>query len=118
MVDGAAGDPPEVLVEAYARIGPLKGGNFHKVARDALKLLTVRELAAPDARLILLFADEAAAASIGPRSWLRKAFDEHAIEVHVADIDDALRDTILQAQARQRMVNPPPPEEPLEEEED
>ena len=103
-VDGAASDPP-VFVEVFAHQGRLRGGQFHKVSTDALKLITVRE-ATPGARLILAFADEAAARPMLGTSWRAEALRLWNIEVVVVDIDDETRRSITEAQVRQRMVNP------------
>jgi len=40
MVDGVNADHT-VFVEVFAHQGNVKGGQFHKVARDALKLITL-----------------------------------------------------------------------------
>src|ERR1700754_278881 len=70
-VDGVA--PNEsVLVELSARQGELKGGQRGKIARDALKLITLGHHR-PDARLILALADEAAAKPLTAKSWLAEA---------------------------------------------
>jgi hypothetical protein len=63
-----------VLVEVFAHQGRLKGGQFHKVARDALKLITLAR-SREASRLILAFGEEAAACVIG-RSWLAEATDD------------------------------------------
>lgn len=65
-VDGYCPDPG-IYAEVFARQGTLKGGQVHKVAQDVLKLVTIRRCLAPTARLCMVFADEAAAATLrGP----------------------------------------------------
>ncbi len=54
-VDGAATDD-SVLVEVFAHQGRLKGAQYHKVARDALKLITLGRSRA-GSRLIIAFGD-------------------------------------------------------------
>lgn len=105
-VDGVA-DDESVLVELFAHQGRLRGGQFHKVARDALKLITLRR-DYPDARLVLGFADPEAAACVTGASWLSEALQTWEIEVFVTNLDDERRDALQAAQARQVMINPVP----------
>jgi hypothetical protein len=100
--DGAAMDN-SVFVEVFAHIGPLKGGQKHKVSTDALKLLAIRDVH-PKARLILAFADEDAARSVS--GWKAAMLESNGIEVRVVDLDPDERARIEAAQQRQRMVNP------------
>lgn len=53
-----------VLIEAFAHIGPMKGGQKRKVALDTLKLRTVADSRGNSPRLVLAFADQAAVDSI------------------------------------------------------
>jgi hypothetical protein len=111
QVDGVAADE-SVFVEIFAHHGALKGGQRHKVATDALKLITVGRRRA-DAQLILAFADEAAAAFATKGTWMAQALATWGVKVLVVDLEADVRAGILAAQARQVMVNPeaaPPPE--------
>jgi hypothetical protein len=99
--DGAAMDN-SVFVEVFAHIGPLKGGQKHKVSTDALKLLAIRDVH-PKSRLILAFADEDAARSVS--GWKAATLESNGIEVRVVDLDPDERARIEAAQQRQRMVN-------------
>lgn len=101
--DGVAADE-SVFLEVFAHIGKLKGGQRHKVSTDALKLLAIRETH-PNARLILAFADEAAAASVS--GWRAETLRANGIEIHVLSLSAEDRARIEAAQARQKMVNPP-----------
>jgi hypothetical protein len=101
--DGIAVDE-SVFVEVFAHIGKLKGGQRHKVSTDALKLLAIRETH-PHARLILAFADDAAAASVS--GWRAGTLKANGIEIHVVSLSAADRARIEAAQVRQKMVNPP-----------
>jgi hypothetical protein len=99
--DGMAADG-SVVVEVFVHIGKLRGGQRHKVSTDALKLLAIRD-ARPNARLILAFADEEAAASVS--GWKAETLKANGIEIHIVDLDPAERTVIETAQARQKMVN-------------
>jgi hypothetical protein len=104
-VDGVAPDE-SVLVEVFAHQGRLKGAQFHKVARDALKLITLGRTR-PGSRLIIAFGDSDAAACVSASSWLAEALRIWAIEVLVVNLDADIRAGLRSAQARQVMVNPP-----------
>lgn len=104
-VDGVAADG-SILVEIYAHQGRrLKGAQFHKVARDALKLATLGRNR-PRSRLVIAFADDDAAAFVTGTSWLAEALRAFAIEVVVVELDDDVRAGLRAAQVRQVMVNP------------
>jgi hypothetical protein len=103
QVDAVAPDG-SVIAEIFARQGPLKAGQQKKAAIDALKLITIgRER--PEARLVLAFADEAAAAYATGGGWLAQALRTWSVSVEVVEIAPALRAEIRAAQRRQRMVN-------------
>jgi len=103
-VDGVAPDE-SVLVEIFAHQGRLKGAQFHKVARDALKLVTLRR-SRSSCRLIIAFGDPEAAACVSAGSWLAEALRVWEIEVVVVDLNEDVRASLRSAQARQVMVNP------------
>jgi hypothetical protein len=109
-VDGASADG-NVLVEVFAHQGALKGGQRGKIARDALKLITLGQ-ARPGARLILALADPAAAKPLTAKSWLAEALATFKIEVIVVELDAAVRQGIRDAQVRQVMVNAGPAADP------
>ena len=91
-----------VILEVFAHIGKLKGGQRHKVSTDALKLLAIRK-SHPDARLILAFADADAAASVS--GWKAETMRANGIEIHTVDLNAEDRSVIQAAQVAQRMVN-------------
>lgn len=108
-IDGAALDR-SVLVEVFAHQGRLRGSQFHKVARDALKLITIARQH-PGARLIVAFGDEAAAACVTGNSWLAEALRTWGVEVMVVSLEEEVRAGLVAAQARQVMINPPASDE-------
>lgn len=105
-VDGVAVDG-SVLVEVFAHQGALKGGQRHKIAGDALKLITVARGKDPAPRLVLAFADPAMKTFFDGKSWLAAAVLAWDIEVVVAELDEAVREGIRSAQVQQVMINPP-----------
>ena len=104
-VDGV-GAENSVLVEIFAHQGPLKGSQVHKVARDALKLITLGR-GWPQARLIVAFADAEAANGVTGKSWLAEALRTWGVEVLVVELDAEVLAGLREAQRRQVMVNPP-----------
>jgi hypothetical protein len=103
-VDGVAEDN-SVFVEIFAHQGALKGGQRHKVAGDVLKLITLtREY--PGARMIIAFGDDVAARAVSGTSWLSEALRVWGVEVYVAELDEAVRESLIAAQLRQHMQSP------------
>ncbi|WP_156000859.1 hypothetical protein [Thioalkalivibrio sp. ALJT] len=96
----------KIIVEVYARVGPVKGAQLHKIKGDVLKLALIGQQAGPDWRRILCFASEEAAAYVTGQSWVAAAVKHFGIEVIVAPLSDEHRERVASAQARQRMVNP------------
>jgi len=99
QVDGVAPDE-SVLVEVFAHHGPLKGGQRHKVANDALKLATLGKTR-PDSRLIIAFGDAEAAKDVRGKSWLSEALRAWNVEVVVVDLDEGVRAGLRAAQVQQ-----------------
>lgn len=90
------------LVEIYAHQGPLKGGQVHKVARDAFKLATIAR-AMPHANLHIAFAsDEARRSASG--GWLGEALETWGISTILVSVSEKTRSELEAAQKRQRMV--------------
>jgi hypothetical protein len=104
-VDGVAEDE-SVLVEIFAHQGQLKGGQRHKIAGDALKLITIARERNPPPLLLLAFGDPDILRFFAGKSWLAAAIDAWGIKIVVADLDITAREEIRVAQARQVMVNP------------
>jgi hypothetical protein len=100
-------DKARVLCEIYARIGPLKGSQPHKVAGDILKLFLAERSLGGNWRKIVCFADPVAAKLLAGRSWLAYAVREFGVRVEVIEISAELRESIAAAQKRQIMVNRP-----------
>jgi hypothetical protein len=105
QVDGVS-DDASVLVEVFAHQGQLKGGQRHKIAGDALKLITLAREREPRPRLILAFADEQLAAWAAGKSWLAASLAAWDIEVIIVELDEQVRSGLRAAQARQVMANP------------
>ena len=96
----------KTLVEAYAHLGKVKGGQLHKVKGDILKLIFLERKLGGTWRKILCFADEEAAQIVKGKSWLGEAAREFGVEVHVVPLSTQHAQKLRAAQVRQRMVNP------------
>ena len=99
-IDGVS-DEPAVLCEVWAHQGAPKSAQRNKVIADAFKISFVGGLQQPRPRLILAFADPAAAQQFLGRSWYAHALKALGIEVIVIAISADLRSRIVEAQARQ-----------------
>lgn len=86
-----------VFVELFLRQGRLKGPQLDKVARDALKLVTLARTYTA-ARLAIAFADETAAASVTGPSWLSESLRIWGVQVLVVELADDVRDALRAAQ--------------------
>ena len=94
-------ESPLVLCEAFAHIGPPKGGQKHKVMADAFKLLFVNALVKGDGKRILLFADREAAARFQGKSWMAQCLNKHNIIVEIIEPSLERKTELLKAQKRQ-----------------
>lgn len=100
----AAADDLSIVVEAYARQGPLKGAQLKKIAQDILKLALIKAHRAPaDTNAVIVFASDEAQRSI--TGWLREAANRFGVRLMTVDIPSDLREAIIQAQSRQVMIN-------------
>ncbi|MGO3319199.1 MAG: hypothetical protein ACTIL0_01675 [Microbacterium gubbeenense] len=90
-----------MLVEAYARVGALRGGQPKKLATDAFKLAWAGEKLGAQRLIIAIVGDEADAYLRRPGAWLTAALHDAKIEVIHVPLTADIRDSLKQAQARQ-----------------
>jgi hypothetical protein len=95
----------KTVAEVYARIGAVKGAQLHKIKGDILKLALIGTRLNDDWRKILCFASDEAASYASGKSWVAEAAREFGIEVIVVAIPAEIRESVMNAQTRQRMVN-------------
>ena len=95
----------KVVVEAYARIGAVKGAQLHKIKGDILKLALIEKKLGPGWRKIMCFASDEAAKYVQGKSWVAEAAKEFGVEIHIIHLPEELENKIVSAQKRQRMVN-------------
>lgn len=90
----------------YSRIGTLKPAQRHKVSTDILKMLLLDKVKNRTYRKIIVMADEGETGKlINGKSYLSECIRQFDIEVKYIEVDDDIRDSLLTAQSRQRMVN-------------
>jgi hypothetical protein len=102
-VDGVSADEM-VLVEAFARQGKLLSGQRGKIARDALKLITLAHHR-PGAQTIIALADQTVVDELTATSWLAEALHTFDVKVVLVDIDADARDKVAAAQVHQVIKN-------------
>lgn len=95
----------KVVCEIYARIGKLKGSQPDKLASDFMKMLLVEKELECEFRKIFCFASEEARGYLDGNTWLGLAARQFDIEVRCFELPEMIRDNILAAQCRQKMVN-------------
>ncbi|PZE72892.1 hypothetical protein DEJ27_00055 [Curtobacterium sp. MCPF17_018] len=102
-LDGVSEDR-KVLVEAYAHIGALRGGQPKKLATDAFKLLWAgRKLEAT--RLVIAVIDvEVEQYLMRPKAWLTAALRDNRIELARVSIDEDAHARVRAAQQAQFMT--------------
>ena len=101
-VDGYCPDLPRpILCEVWAHIGRPKSAQKHKVMCDALKLLFAKRRLGVEARCMLVFGDEQAAAFFEGTSWMAECLEDAGIETMVIPMGQELADTVGEAQKRQ-----------------
>ena len=96
----------KVIVEVYARVGEVKGGQLHKIKGDILKLALIEKKLGNGWRKILCFASDEAAKYVQGKSWVAEAAKAFNVEIQVVNLPLELRNDVVSAQKRQRMVNP------------
>jgi hypothetical protein len=100
-VDAASESPP-LLCEIWAHQGPPKSAQKAKVMTDAMKLVYARSLLPAEAdrriRLLLVFADDRAAAHFRGTSWMAEALKAEDIEITVVELPELVRLEVERAQ--------------------
>ena len=94
-----------VMGEVFAHIGKPKKTQDNKIANDILKMLLYDEKTGIKHTKILVVCDEAEARKLKGKSALAASIQTFGIEVVRIDLCDVLREKVLAAQSRQRMVN-------------
>ena len=94
-----------VVGEIFAHIGKPKKAQDNKIANDILKMLLLEKVKGKRYRKILVVCDEAELKKLTGLSVLAESIRQFDIEVMYVEVDENLRNQLLRAQARQKMVN-------------
>lgn len=94
-----------IIGEIFAHIGKPKKAQDNKIANDILKMLLLEKIAKRSYRKIIVVCDEAEKKKLQGMSALSESIRQFGIEILNIQIDEQLRQEILNAQERQRMTN-------------
>ena len=94
-----------IVGEIFAHIGKPKKAQDNKIANDVLKMLLLEKITGKQFRKILVVCDEEEQKKLQGLSALAESIRQFGIEIIRIEIDDDLRDKILTAQKRQKMIN-------------
>jgi hypothetical protein len=100
-IDGFHRGPPATLVEINAHQGSMKGGQPNKLRADAFKLLALRAISFPGARLVLVVTCKEAESSFY-RGWTRNGLDALGVEVVCVTLNPEILAGIVTAQGDRR----------------
>ena len=94
-----------IIGEIFAHIGKPKKAQDNKIANDILKMLLLEKIAKRSYRKIIVVCDEAEKKKLQGMSALSESIRQFGIEILYIQIDEQLRQEILNAQERQKMTN-------------
>ena len=94
-----------IIGEIFAHIGKPKKAQDNKIANDILKMLLLEKIAKRSYRKIIVVCDEAEQKKLQGMSALSESIRQFGIEILYIQIDEQLRQEILNAQERQKMIN-------------
>ena len=94
-----------VVGEIFAHIGKPKKAQDNKIANDILKMLLLEKIAGKHYRKIIVVCDELEEKKLKGFSALSESIRQFGIEILYIQIDEQLRQEIINAQERQKMTN-------------
>ena len=94
-----------IIGEIFAHIGKPKKAQDNKIANDILKMLLLEKITGKQYRKIIVVCDELEEKKLKGSSVLSESIRQFDIEIMYMQIDDQLRQEILNAQERQKMTN-------------
>ena len=94
-----------IIGEIFAHIGKPKKAQDNKIANDILKMLLLEKITGKYFRKIIVVCDEEEQKKLQGLSALAESIRQFGIEIMKIEIDDDLRNMILNAQKRQKMIN-------------
>lgn len=94
-----------IIGEIFAHIGKPKKAQDNKIANDILKMLLLEKSTGKTYRKIIVVCDESEEKKLKGASALSESIRQFGIEILYIQIEDQLRQEILNAQERQKMTN-------------
>ena len=94
-----------IVGEIFSHIGKPKKAQNNKIANDILKMLLLDRITGKTYRKIIVVCDEIEWKKLNGKSVLAEIIGQFGIETIKIEIEDEMRNTILEAQKRQAMVN-------------
>ena len=94
-----------IVGEIFAHIGKPKKAQDNKIANDILKMLLLEKISGKHYRKIIVVCDELEEKKLKGFSALSESIRQFGIEIMYVQIDEQLRQEIIDAQERQKMTN-------------
>lgn len=94
-----------IVGEIFSHIGKPKKAQNNKIANDIMKMLLLEKITEKTYRKIIVVCDEIELEKLNGKSVLAETIRQFGIEIIYIEIEDEMRNTILEAQERQTMVN-------------
>ena len=94
-----------IIGEIFAHIGKPKKAQDNKIANDILKMLLLEKKTNKQYRKIVVVCDEAEEKKLQGLSALAESIRQFDIEIMCIELDEDIRNQIIEAQELQRMTN-------------
>ena len=94
-----------IIGEIFAHVGKPKKAQDNKIANDILKMLLLEKISGKHYRKIIVVCDELEEKKLKGFSALSESIRKFGIEIMYMQIDEQLRQEIINAQERQKMTN-------------
>lgn len=94
-----------IVGEIFAHIGKPKKAQDNKISNDILKMLLLEKVTGNNYRKVIVVCDKEEEKKLRGLSVLAESIRQFDIEVIRIEIDDKLKEELLNAQRRQKMIN-------------
>ena len=95
----------QIVGEIFAHVGKPKKAQNNKIANDILKMLLLDKISKIAHRKIVVVCDKEEQKALQGQSALSESIRQFGIEVLLVDVDDKIKQQIMNAQDRQKMIN-------------
>ena len=95
----------QIVGEIFAHVGKPKKAQNNKIANDILKMLLLDKISKITHRKILVVCDQEELKALQGQSALSESIRQFGIEVLFVELDEKIKQQILNAQDRQKMTN-------------